>query len=445
VSGPISKSGQNQKKFSRSVISWVLYDWANSAFALSILTGFFPMFFQKYWSVDVSAAVTTARLGAGNAIAGIAIAVLSPLLGAFADAGRKRKSFLVFCMSLGAIFTAILALIGQGSWEWALVIFVGANIGFSCANLFYDSLLPVVVTKEKFDVVSSTGYAFGYLGCALLFAINIVFVNTLSWPGFAPKVFGVKVSFVSVSVWWFVFSIPLMLWVKESVKQNIPSSIRTTIYDSLGRLKNTALDIKDSPRLLFFLIAYWLYIDGVHTFIRMASNFGLSLGLESQSLMAALLVVQLVAFPFAYVFGLLAKRTSAFVSLIIGISLYVGITITGPFILKNELHFFIFAALTAVPLGCLQALSRSWFAHYVPEERSAEFFGFYSLMGKFAVFFGPAMVGGLTLLLSQLGVDESLAVRCGMASLVVLFLSGGILLVIAQNSPMKKIEKKPGY
>lgn len=420
----------------RSVFGWILYDWANSAFALTVMAGFFPVFFKQYWCQGADPAVSTARLGTGNAAAGILIMISAPLIGALADAGKSRKRFLISFMIMGSLMTGLLYTIGMNAWLAALAVFVLANLGFECANLFYDSLLPQIVPEKDMDVISSAGFSMGYLGCALLFLLNILMVSKPSVFGLRDQAHAIRWSFVSASLWWILFSIPMALFVKESAgdkRAKAPEVIRTAV----SQLKLTFREIKSTRFLLLFLIAYWLYIDGVHTFIRMAADFGLSIGLPARSLMISLLIVQIVAFPSALLFGFLAKKIGAQKSILAGIGIYIFITVAGSLLVKTILQYTLFAALSGVPLGCLQALSRSYFARMIPAEKSAEYFGFYNIMGKFAVFFGPAMVGAVTLLTRRAGASSFTAARLGMGSISVLFIAGAVILSIADREAKK--------
>jgi UMF1 family MFS transporter len=415
----------------RAQASWILYDWANSAFALTVLAAFFPVFFRQYWCSGHDSSFTTAKLGFGNAIAGILIALSAPILGSLADKGHARKRFLVFFMICGALFTAVFPFIAQGNWVNALTLFIIANFCWSGANLFYDSLLPEISEPREMDFISSAGFSVGYIGCAILFAINIVMISNPSLFGLKNASQAVKASFLSVSVWWFIFSIPLILFVKEEgTVSGIITSIRG-IRTSIKQIGRTAREIWKIRQIRIFLAAYWLYIDGVDTFIRMAADLGLSIGLDAKGLMVSLLIVQIVAFPCALCFGFIARKKGAWVSLLAGIGIYLFITIAGPVWVKTTFQYRIMAVLSAVPLGCLQALSRSYFAKIIPAERSAEFFGFYNLMGKFAAIFGPMIVGVTAFILEVNGVSGNLSARYGFCSISLLFAVGGILLFIS--------------
>jgi MFS transporter, UMF1 family len=418
----------------RALVGWMLYDWANSAFALTVLTAFFPIFFKKFWCVGFDPSFSTVRLNFANAVAGLCIALAAPLLGALADAGHSRKRFLMWFMMTGVLATGLLSSVPQGAWLLALVVFVIAAIGFDSANLFYDALLPVVAARERMDRVSSGGYAVGYLGCALLFVLNVVMVTQPQLLGLGDRVTATKLSFLSAAAWWLVFSLPLLVWVKEE-GSDAPRRAREIIGAGLRQLKTTFDDIRGHRTLWLFLVAYWLYIDGVHTFIRAAADLGLSIGIDEKGLLLSLLLVQIVAFPAAYAFGLFAERFGTRRSLFAGICIYGFVALIGPLVVKTPLQFAFFAGLQAIPLGALQALSRSYYARMIPAEKSAEYFGFYSLMGKLAAVFGPAMVALVALTVRSSGGTAASAARWGCASLALLFVGGGVMLALSAWSP----------
>jgi UMF1 family MFS transporter len=411
----------------RSVVGWVLYDWANSSFALTAMALFFPIFFKTWWNAGVAESLSTARLGFGHALAGLLIALCSPLLGAMADVRFGKKRLLVLFMLLGACCTGALALVAQPLWLVALVVFMLARVGFSLANIFYDALLGDVAGPGQLHRVSSWGYGMGYLGCGLLGVVNVVMVSAPQWFGLASKADAVRWSFVSVCVWWIVFSLPLMVWVRERPPVGRGSTL-ALMGESVRAMVATGRSIGRRRELLLFLIAFWLYHDGVHAFVMMATDFGLSIGIEAKGLMVALLVVQFVAFPAALVFGWLANRIGAKRSILIAIAIYVVVCLLGAALLKTQLHFMLLAALTGSAQGAIQALSRSLFASLVPAEKAGEYFGFYNMIGKFSMVLGPAIVGGVGLAAVKLGVDTQLAPRLGIGSLSLLFIGGGVLL-----------------
>ncbi len=415
----------------KEIISWVLYDWANSAFSLTVMAGFFPVFFKSFWSAGVEPTVSTARLGLGNATAGLIVALLSPFLGALADAGRAKKKMLVLFVFVGVVSTGNLFFIGQGNWLFAIFCFVFACIGFNCANLFYDSLLIDVSPKEDMDMISSMGYSIGYLGCGLLFLLNVIMVSKPSLFGLDGPARAVKVSFILASAWWLVFSFPLFLFVKEKFYTGAASAA-SLFSRSLQRLSATFHKIITDKTLVFFLIAYWLYIDGLNTFVLMSVDFGMSIGISSKALMIALLVVQFVAFPSALVFGFLSRRFGAFAMIIVGIVIYLLVSGVGALLLRTQTDFIILAGITGIAQGGIQALSRSYFGKLIPASESADYFGFYNVVGRFAVIIGPAVVGMVALLTRKAGLSSHLASRVGMSSLAILFISGGLLLLWAE-------------
>lgn len=421
----------------KSIIAWCMYDWANSAFATTILAGFFPVFFKNFWNAGVDTSVSTAHLGFATTIGGLCVALLSPILGSFADAGRAKKSFLFFFVMLGAGTTAALSIIPYGYWISALVVFVLADLCFSYGNLFYDSLLPDVASPKRMDFVSSLGYALGYVGGGTLFLVNILMVVHPIWFGLTGKSAAIRMSFITVGVWWFVFAIPLFIFVREPHRATRVSLLRI-VPEGFKRLKATGKSILGNTPLLLFLAAYWLYIDGVYTFIRMAVDFGLSIGLSSTSLMTSLLIVQFVAFPAALGFGKLANTIGTAKAILVGIGIYTLVCITGPVFLHTQTAFMLFAALVGMVQGGIQALSRSYFGKIIPQDESAEYFGFYNLVGKCSVIAGPFVVGVCALVSRHAGASSDTAARLGMSSIVIFFLLGGFLFIVAEKARKRK-------
>jgi UMF1 family MFS transporter len=403
----------------RPVFAWALYDWANSAFATTVMAGFFPLFFQKYWSVGVDPTDTTARLGFANAAAGIIIAALAPVLGAIADRGARRKQFMFAWTLLGVGASAALFFVGQGEWGWASVIFVLGVMGFNGGVVFNDALILDVAKPEELDRVSSFGYALGYLGGGVLFVINAVMYLKPAWFGLPDGATAVRVSFLTVAVWWLVFTIPLMRHVHEQHRGPAPP-IGKAIAAGLRELRATISHARQHKVVVTFLIAYWFYIDGVNTIIKMAVDFGLAIGLDAGSLLIALLVTQFVAFPASLLFGWLGNRIGPKRGILIGLVVYAGITVYANF-LDTTAEFFAMAVAVGLVQGGVQSLSRSLFGRLIPEGKNAEYFGFYNMMGKFATVFGPLIVG----IVASVAHDTRLA----NASIVVLFIVGGILLM----------------
>jgi len=403
----------------RDTVSWALYDWANSAFATTVLAGFFPVFFQQYWSTGVDPTISTSRLGFANGIAGLTVAILAPVLGAIADrtAGRKRQ--LVLWSLIGVIGTAALGFIGQGEWWWAAACFMMAAIGFNAANIFYDALLLDVAAEHELDQVSAFGYALGYLGGGLLFAFNVLMTLQPGWFGLDNAAEAVQVSFLTVAAWWFLFTLPLARNVRERPAAAVTQGLFAAARDGLRELWSTLRHIARYREVSLFLLAYWLYIDGVHTIYTMAVDYGVALGLPSSSLLAALLLTQFVAFPSALALGWLGNRWGPKRGILLCIAVYLSATIYAYF-LDSVAEFFGLAVVVGLVQGGIQSLSRSFFGRLVPEGKGGEFFGFYNMMGKFASFIGPLLIATVALLTG----DSRLSV----SSLVVLFIVGGLVL-----------------
>jgi UMF1 family MFS transporter len=402
----------------KKVWSWAFYDWANSAFSTTVMAGFFPIFFEKYWSNPDDVIRSTYQLGWANSLASIFIAASAPFLGAIADRGSAKKKFLFFFGYLGALMTGGLWMVGQGQWQLAILLYVVASVGFLGGNIFYDSLLPAVASREKLDYVSSLGYALGYIGGGLLFLVNVLMYLHPEWFGIIDATTAIKLSFLSVAVWWAVFTIPILLFVPEpEIKDSVP--FVKAITSGVKQLKETFNHIREMKVIGIFLLAYWLYIDGVDTIIRMAVKMGSSLGFEAGDLITALLMVQFIAFPAALIYNKFAEKIGTKNAVFVAIGGYGVVTFLAYF-MTHKLHFFALAALIGLFQGGIQALSRSLFARLVPKNKEAEFFGFYNMLGKFASVIGPVLMGWVTLVTGS--------VRIGILSILILFISGAILL-----------------
>jgi len=398
------------------VIAWALYDWANSAFATTVMAGFFPAFFRQFWSQGVDPTTTTWRLGLANGVAGFLIAVLAPFLGALADRSGRRKQFVMAWTLLGVAATAALYLVGRGQWGMAAVLFVLGTMGFNGGVVFYDALLLQVAAPRDYDRVSALGYALGYLGGGLLFALNVVMTVRPQWFGLTSAAAAVQFSFLTVAVWWLLFSLPLAIVIREApVAGRGGGAWREGWQELLGTLRQI---LRQRP-LWLFLLGYWLYIDGVNTVIKMAVDYGMALGLPTASLLAALLLTQFVAFPAALLFGWLGERIGAQRGILIGIGVYAALTLYALF-LDSVVEFFAMAVVVGLVQGGVQSLSRSLFGQFVPPGKSAEYFGFYNMMGKFATVLGPLLVGATAALSGN--------PRYGISSLVLLFAAGGYFL-----------------
>lgn len=413
----------NNKK---EILGWAMYDWANSAFATTIMAGFFPLFFKQFWSAGVDATVSTARLGLANSIAGTTVALLAPALGAIADKGTAKKKFLLFFAYMGVMMTSSLYMVSQSNWLLAIALYVFAIISFSGGNIFYDSLITSVASERKLDSVSSFGFALGYLGGGILFALNVWMTLNPEKFGFTDAGAAVQFSFLTVGIWWAVFSVPLLLFVREPENTKVKDG-RNAVRAGLTQLMNTFREIRHLKTIFLFLLAYWLYIDGVDTIIVMAVDYGISIGLQANDLIVALLITQFVGFPCAIGFGYLGGRIGAKRAILIAITVYLFVSIWGAFMhSKNE--FYILAVVVGLVQGGVQALSRSFYARIIPVEKSAEYFGFYNMIGKFATVLGPVFMGGTGLLVRSMGYSSNFASRASITSLSLFFIIGGLLL-----------------
>ena len=396
----------------RSQFSWALYDWANSAFATTVMAGFFPLFFKQYWSQGTEVTQSTFYLGLGNTLASLTIVLLAPVLGALADAASLHKRLLAIFAFGGMLATASFFFVDAGMWPLAIGIYVFGIIGFSGANVFYDAMLPVLAAPGQRHRLSALGFSLGYLGGGLLFLLNVVMTLQPAWFGLADAAEAVRWSFVSVALWWFVFTIPLLLNLQEQPRRDDREiSIKRTAASLLATLRH----IRTQRNVWMFLLAYWLYIDGVATIIRMAVDYGLSIGLPSNSLITALLLVQFIGFPATLLFGRIAERRGAMFGLWIGLWAYVVATTFAVF-MSTALHFYLLAIVLGLVQGGVQALSRSLFSHLIPAGRSGEYFGFMNMLGKAAAVLGPIMVGTVAALTGNS--------RIGLLSILILFFLG---------------------
>jgi UMF1 family MFS transporter len=396
-----------------------MYDWANSSFATTVMAGFFPLFFKQFWNAGVAATDSTFRLGMANGAASFLVALMAPLVGAIADKGSARVRLLGLFTVLGAAMTAGLFLVDKGNWLAAAALYVVASLGFWGGNQFYDSLLTDVSEEHEYDLVSGYGYALGYLGGGLLFAVNVAMVMKPALFGLANAGEAVRWSFLTVGVWWAVFTIFTLTLVRERATHT-PLPVMAAIRAGAAELFNTVRHLRGDRTLLWFLLAYWFYIDGVNTIIKMAVDYGLSLGLKQNSLITALLVVQFVGFPAALGFGWLGQKIGARAGILFGIAVYAGIAGYAYF-LHTEAQFMAMAIIIGLVQGGVQSLSRSLFGRLVPPGKAGEFFGFYNLMGKAAAILGPTLTGVVALLTH----DSRLAIL----SIVILFIIGAAFLL----------------
>ncbi len=398
--------------------SWALFDWANSAFATTVMAGFFPVFFKRYWAGELSVADSTFQLGAINSLASLLIVALAPILGAIADQADAKRRFLLVFTAMGIVASGSLFLVAEGHWGMALLLYLLGVLGFSGANVFYDALLMNVAPVVRLERVSALGFSLGYLGGGLLFAFNVLMTLYPASFGLADSAEAVRYAFLSVALWWALFAIPLFLFVPEP-RTGGGLAWGAAARAGFGQLLSTYRHLRSYRSVGLFLLAYWLYIDGVDTVVRMAVDYGLALGFASNSLMLALLITQFVGFPAALAFGRLGERRGARQGIMLGIFVYL-LVILWAFQMEAEWEFYLLAVAIGLVQGGIQALSRAFYAHLIPVERAGEFFGFYNMLGKFAAVLGPVLVGWVAVL--------SGSARLSILSISVLFVAGAIVL-----------------
>jgi UMF1 family MFS transporter len=401
-------------------VAWVLYDWANSAFWATIVL-VFPIYYVKVASAQVPAAVANARYAWATTISMMVSALLSPVLGAIADYRAAKKRMLLAFLALGVLATAAMFFVREGDWVFASLTYILANVGVTGSITFYDSLLPHVAREDEMDRVSTAGYAMGYLGSGMLMALNLAWIQ---WPhsfGIPDSATASRLSFLSVAVWWAVFSIPLLRHVGEPprILEAGEAASQNPVSVGFRRVVETFRELRQYRHALLFLIAFLVYNDGIGTIIRMASPYGAEIGLPESEMIGALLLVQFVGVPFSFLFGALADRIGAKRALYLAIGLFVVITVQG-FVMSNINQFRVLSFLVGMVIGGAQALSRSVFATLIPRQKSGEFFGFFSVFDKFAGVFGPAMFATV--------VELTGASRYAILGLILFFAVGGTLL-----------------
>ncbi len=428
--------------------SWILYDVGNSAFVLVIVTTIMPIFFKEFIATGLPPATSTANWGFANSLAALVLAISAPLLGTFADYQNYKKRFFIFFLITGLCFTLLLTSCQNGAWFYCLVIYVIARIGWAGANLFYDAFIVDVADKSRLDLVSSRGYAWGYIGSVVpfLLVITLVLLMTTNKPnasagmpvtGSIPPT-AARLGFAIVALWWLLFSLPMLKNVQHRFFLPPP---KNPLKDSFSRLYQTFKEIRKFKQAFLFLLAYFFYIDGVDTIISMAAVYGIDVGLGATSLLLAILMIQVVAFPSALVFGYLANKFSAKKMIFVAIGIYAAITLIGFFLptianpKTRTLTFWLMSFLVATSMGGIQALSRSYFGKLIPQERSAEFFGFYNVFGKFAAISGPFLMGIFTRITGHS--------RFGVLSILVLFLTGGIIFYFTGQQTGDSPAKSP--
>lgn len=402
----------------RQVLAWAFYDWANSAFATVVIAGFFPVFFSEFWAADLSDAKSTQWLGYASSAASLILVLTAPILGALADQLGAKKRFLLGFTLLGLLATGSLYWLGAGQWEAALLLYLAGLLGFFGGNIFNDALITDVAAADDYERASSLAYALGYLGGGLLFAFFVVMVLMPAQFGLADEGAAVQLAFLGVACWWALFSVPMLLFVPERPGRG-RRSLEAAARGAFAELALTFRQVRKLPNTFLFLLAYWFYIDGVDTVMFMAVKYGLDLGFESSSLMVALLITQFVGFPAALAFGRLGTRFGPKPSILFAIAVYALVIAAASQMTRVE-HFYALAVAIGLVQGGIQALSRALFASLIPPGQTAELFGFYNMVGKFAAVLGPFLVGSA----AAVSGDP----RVALVPVLVLFVVGAALL-----------------
>jgi MFS transporter, UMF1 family len=401
-------------QYTKEEKSWVFYDWANSAYSIIITTAVFPLFYKASASnAGISNVDSTAYLGYTISFATLLLAILSPILGTIADYQGFKKKFFIFFFSLGIIFTAGLSFVPSNLWLLLLIFYTVTVIGSSGANIFYDAFLVDVTKEDRMDRVSARGFGMGYIGSTIPFIISIAII-VLAQGGKIPLSVtkASQIAFIITALWWGLFAIPML----RNVHQRYYIAREPNpVANSFKRLGKTFREIRKYRSLFLFLIAYFLYIDGVDTIITMSTAYGTDLGITSTNLLIILFVTQVVAAPFAILYGRLAKQFTGKKMLYVGICVYIIVCIYA-FFLKTTMDFWILAMLVASSQGGIQALSRAYFAKLVPKQNANEFFGFYTIFGRFAAILGPLLVAATAQITGS--------TNSGVFSLVILFILG---------------------
>lgn len=362
-----------------------MYDWANSAFATTIMAAVLPIYYQSaIGGTDAGWAFT-------QTASAVVIALLSPLLGAIADYSGNKKAFLRFFTLIGAAASICLVIPGHGDILLASAIVIIGMIGFGGGGTFYDALLNDVASPGNREKVSAMGFAMGYLGGGVLLAVNLLLILTPGTFGIPEGALPSQISFAMVGVWWIVFSLPLFRNVKEQAARP-QGRVGRHVRAGIRRLGETFREIRHYPELWKFMIAYWFFFDGVNTVIVMATSYGTTIGIEDTHLITALLITQFVGFPATWAFGSLAKRHGSKPMLFGSMMLYVVIVILG-FFMQNALHFYLLAGLVGLVQGGSQATARAMYSRLIPPARTAEFNGFLTFTSRFFSFGGPLVFG----------------------------------------------------
>lgn len=401
--------------------AWAMYDWANSAMVTTIMTAVFPIFYVSVAGANVEPAKATQYFATATTIGLVIIAVLAPFLGTLADYVAIKKRLLGTFLGVGVAAVAMMYFISRGDLLLASILFILANIGANGSFVFYESLLPHVAREDELDRVSTAAYALGYVGGGLLLILNLAWIQEPGWFGIANAEVASRLSFLSVAVWWLLFSIPLFRRVPEPpvTRESDEAPGANAFGVAFRRLGETFRALRGYRNAFLMLLAFLIYNDGIGTIIRMATVYGTELGIEQSALIAAIVLVQFVGIPFAFLFGMLAGKIGAKRCVFLGLAVYAGISVLA-YYMKDARDFLLLAIVVGTVQGGTQALSRSLFASMIPRHRSGEFFGFWGVFEKFAGIFGP---GIFSVVLLATGSS-----RNAILAIILFFIVGGLLL-----------------
>jgi MFS transporter, UMF1 family len=420
-----------EKQYRRSVRAWVLYDWANSAFVTTIMAAVYPIFLRSLAIAGgKSEADATAFWGNINALSLILIALSGPFLGTLADCVPAKKKYFGSFLVLGIGATSMMPFLGDKDYVMAAIWFSIANIGWFGANIFYEAMLPHVAKPEDLDTVSTRAYAIGYLGGGILLVINLLWMTHPEWFGIASKSAAVRLSFASVAIWWAVFSIPFFLHVKEPPCGPKPANVWR---ESIQQLRTTARSVGRFRHVVIFLIAFWIYNDGISTVIKMASVYADEIKIPQDAIITAFVITQFVGIPCAMAFGPLARKFGAKRMIYLGLWVYIGLAVAGYF-LQTATHFYALAFTVALVQGGTQALSRSLFASMIPKSRATEFFSFFSTGSKVAGILGPALFAAIA--------QYANSSRPAIVSIAIFFVIGIVLLGKVNEGEARRVAEE---
>ena len=411
----------SKTKLSREIKAWISYDLGNSAFATTVLAAFFPIFYNQYWSSNIDSTLSAQYLSWTLVISNLTLLFTAPLIGAITDISKSTKKLFISMVMISIIGTGLLYTLEAGLWLYALIFFGIANYFFSASNVIYDKILVQIASPGLFSKISGYGYAWGYFGGGFLFLINACMSLYPELFGLSSQAEAIRWSFITVSIWWFIFLIPLAVTYKEPSAKVVENQV---IRNSFKNLINTVISISQYRNAFIFLIAFFLFIDGVHTVVALAATFALNLGLDSSSVIIALLMVQFIAFPSTLMWAYVGEKYSDKFVINFSILIYILIIIYTLF-LSNAMEFYILAAMVGFVQGGIQGSSRGLFAKLIPHDKAGEFFGLFNTFGKAGAFMGPALVGLFLALFEN--------VRISLLPILVLFVLGLIVLYFVKT------------